>query len=59
MPKCDFNCNFIEIALRHGCYPVNLLRIFRTPFPMNTSGGQIIRKKNGLPEPPSGSATVY
>ena len=25
-------CNFIEIALRHGCSPVNLLHIFRTPF---------------------------
>ena len=24
--------NFIEIALRHGCSPVNLLYIFRTPF---------------------------
>ena len=34
MPKCDFNkvaSNFIEIALRHGCSPVNLLHIFRTP----------------------------
>ena len=30
-------CNFIEIALRHGCSPVNLLHIFRTPFPQNTS----------------------
>ena len=25
-------CSFIEIALRHGCSPVNLLHIFRTPF---------------------------
>ena len=25
--------NFIEIALRHGCSPVNLLHIFRAPFP--------------------------
>ena len=24
--------NFIEIALWHGCSPVNLLHIFRTPF---------------------------
>ena len=24
--------NFVEIALRHGCSPVNLLHIFRTPF---------------------------
>ena len=25
-------CNFIEITLQHGCSPVNLLHIFRTPF---------------------------
>ena len=25
--------NFIEIALRHGCSLVNLLHVFRTPFP--------------------------
>ena len=31
-------CNFIEIALRHGCSPVNLRYIFRAPFPKNTSG---------------------
>ena len=31
MPKCD-------IALRHGCSPVNLLHIFRTSFLRNTSG---------------------
>ena len=30
--------NFIEIALQHGCSPVNLLHIFRTPFPRNTFG---------------------
>ena len=30
--------NFIKIALRHRCSPVNLLQIFRTPFPRNTSG---------------------
>ena len=30
MPNCDF--------LRHECSPVNLLHIFRTPFPKNTSG---------------------
>ena len=30
--------NFIEITLRHGCSPVNLLHIFRTPFTKNTSG---------------------
>ena len=30
-------CNFIEIALRHGCSLVNLLHIFRTPFSRNSS----------------------
>ena len=30
--------NFIEITIRHGCSPVNLPHIFRTPFPRNTSG---------------------
>ena len=45
MPKCDFNKvvnNFIEITLRHGCSPVNLLHIFRPPFPKNTSGGLLL-----------------
>ena len=36
MSKCDFNK--VEIALRHGCSPVNLLHVFRTPFLKNTSG---------------------
>ena len=36
-------CNFIEIALRHGCSPVNLLHIFRTPFPRNTSGWLLLK----------------
>ena len=30
-------CNFIEIALRHGCSSVSLLHIFWTPFLKNTS----------------------
>ena len=29
--------NFMEITLSHGCSPVNLPHIFRTPFPRNTS----------------------
>ena len=45
IPKCDFNkvakqSNFIEIAIRHRIRnrnPVNLLHIFRTPFPKNIS----------------------
>ena len=28
----------IEVTLRHGCFPVHLLYIFRTPFPVNSSG---------------------
>ena len=34
--------NFIEITLRHGCSPVNLLHIFRTSFPKNSSGGLLM-----------------
>ena len=30
--------NFIKITHRHGCSPVNLLYILRTPFLKNTSG---------------------
>ena len=30
--------SFIEVTLQHGCSPVNLLHIFRTPFLKNTSG---------------------
>ena len=36
-------CNFIEIALRHGCSRVNLLHIFRTPFPTNTFEGLLLQ----------------
>ena len=32
-------CNFIEITPRHECSSVNLLHIFRTPFPKNIYGG--------------------
>ena len=35
-------CTFVEITFRHGCSPVNLLHIFRTPFPKNTSGGLLL-----------------
>ena len=37
-----FQRNFIEITRRHGCFPVNLLHIFRTTFPENTSGGLLL-----------------
>ena len=39
MPKCDFN----KVA-RHECCPVNLLHIYRTPFPKRTSGGLLLIK---------------
>ena len=35
-------CNFTEITLRHVCSPVNMLHIFRTPFPKNTTGGLLL-----------------
>ena len=34
--------NFLEMALRHGCSPVNLLHIFRIPFPRNTPGWMLL-----------------
>ena len=37
MPKCDYIKVAIEITLRHGLSPVNLLHILRTPFSKNTS----------------------
>ena len=40
--------NFIEIKLRHGCSPVNLLHISRTPFPKNTSGRLLLDHTNCL-----------
>ena len=45
MPKCDFNrvaLQLIEITLLRGCSPVNLLHIFRTPFPDITSSGLLL-----------------
>ena len=34
--------NFIENALWHGCFPVNLLDIFRTTFYKNTNEGMLL-----------------
>ena len=53
MHKCDFNkvakqSNFIDIALQHGCSSVNLLHIFRTPFPKNTSWWLLLEKLGRL-----------
>ena len=38
----NLQCNFIEITLRYGCSLVNLLHIFRTAFPKNTTGGLLL-----------------
>ena len=35
--------SFIEITSQLGLCPVNLLHIFRTPFPKNTSGWQLLK----------------
>ena len=37
MLKCHFN------KLKHGCSPVNLLHIFKTLFPKNTSRGLLLQ----------------
>ena len=38
--------HFIEIRLPHRCSPVNLVHIFSTHFPMNTSGGLLLKNAN-------------
>ena len=37
--------NFIKIVLRHGCSPVNLLHIFRTPFVKKTFEGLLLENE--------------
>ena len=48
MRKCDFNkvalTDFNKITLWHGCSPVNLLHIFRAPFPKNTSEALLLKE---------------
>ena len=39
-------CKFIEITLRRGYSPVNLLHIFRKPFLKNTSGWLLLKLVN-------------
>ena len=49
MLKYDFNkvvCNFIGITLRHGCSPVNLLRIFRITFVKTSMEGCLCNYDN-------------
>ena len=42
-------CNFIDITLRRGCSPVNLLHIFRTPFPKKTSTWLLLNVSMAIP----------
>ena len=45
MPKCDLNKVAKQLSeLRHECYSVNLLHIFRTPFPRNISGWLLLKQ---------------
>ena len=37
--SCKFAAYLYSEAALHGCSPVNLLHIFRTPFPKNTQNG--------------------
>ena len=47
MPKSDFNkaAKQFESTLWHGCSPVNLLHIFKTPFYKNTSEGLLLNEE--------------
>ena len=46
--KVWFQCNFIEIILRHGCSPINLLHITKTPFLKNTSEWLLMKGYDNL-----------
>ena len=51
MPKCDFSKAALQLywnRLWHGCSPVNLLHIFRSPFPKNISGWLLLKKMNQI-----------
>ena len=50
----NLQSNFVEITLRHGC-SLNLLHIFGTPFPNNTSGWLLLN----VVTPDQGAATLY
>ena len=48
MPKCDFNkvaLKRFEATFPYGSSPVNLLHIFRTLFPKNTSRRLLLKQK--------------
>ena len=41
-------CNFIESPIRHGCSPVNLLHILRTPFYKNISRWLLLKVETDI-----------
>ena len=56
----NFQRNFIQITLRHGCPPVNLLHIFRTAFYKNNYGRLVMNcSKNLANFPKSITGTGY
>ena len=46
--KPSLLCNFIEIALQHGRSRLNLMLIFRTPFPKNASGRLLLKRASNF-----------
>ena len=47
MVLSKFLCNFIEFAPQQVFSHVNLLHIFRTHYPWNTSGGLLLKPSYG------------
>ena len=45
MRKCDFKPPLLKLHFGIGFLFTNLLYIFRTPFPKNTSGGLLLDKR--------------
>ena len=52
-----FQSNFIEITLRHGCSPINVLYIFRAHFLENTYGGLLLPNEFSFES--RGSVCIY
>ena len=59
MPKCEFLCNFVNIRFPHGSSSVNLLHVFRTLFPKNTSGRLPITHTWQSPKHTSGLKKIH
>ena len=50
MISIKLQCNFIEIPLRHQCFPVNLLHLFRTALPKNAYRGLFLNIAHSFPD---------